>query len=68
MERCPVCNARLNKASTCPRCQADLSLIIANALQSEFWLQKAQQYWLLNNVPMAMTSLDKSLSSRSQVL
>lgn len=41
MERCPICRARLAGASTCPRCEANLSLARAAGTQAAQHLERA---------------------------
>jgi hypothetical protein len=61
MERCPCCNARLGGAARCPRCQADLSHMMAAEQAARFWLAKAIQYWQDNEAGQSVSALELSL-------
>jgi hypothetical protein len=61
MERCPCCNARLGGAARCPRCQADLSYMMAAEQAARFWLAKAIQYWQDNEAGKSVSALELSL-------
>lgn len=61
MNRCPCCNARLDRAISCHRCQADLSLLINSEHAAKTWLAKAISYWLENNSKQSINALLLSL-------
>lgn len=61
MERCPCCKARLGGATQCPRCQADLSIVIGAEQSAQFWLAKAIYYWNDNEVENSSGALTHSL-------
>ncbi|MGH8476475.1 MAG: GxxExxY protein [Methylococcales bacterium] len=41
MERCPACQARLKGAAQCPRCGADLDLLVRARDQTRQWMRDA---------------------------
>jgi hypothetical protein len=41
MEYCPTCRARLKGALTCPRCGAEVSLLLEIVTQAELWRKQA---------------------------
>jgi len=62
MERCPCCNARLKEKLTCPRCQADLSALIAAGKVAEQSLAKAIQLWANKQGEQSIAALMLALS------
>ena len=61
MERCPCCNARLTESVLCPRCQADLGSVLGCEQQAKHCLSKALQFWLADELQMAILVLSKSI-------
>ncbi|MCF6204622.1 MAG: hypothetical protein L3J59_13295 [Methylococcaceae bacterium] len=61
MERCPCCNARLGKVISCPRCQADLTVLNNVEQMAKLWLKKAINYWLDNHLEKSLDALMLSL-------
>ncbi len=61
IERCPCCKARLREAKQCPRCKADLSLVIESEQLAKRWFSKALHYWLENKIEQSITALAFSL-------
>lgn len=61
MERCPGCSARIREAVTCPRCRADLSLLISAEQESQFWLTKAINFYSKNKTEQSVGALCVSL-------
>ncbi len=45
MEKCPVCNARLKRGTTCHRCKADLALLIQVEEEAVHQLAKARAFF-----------------------
>ncbi len=68
MERCLCCNARLGEAVTCPRCQADLGLVISSEKAAQFWLSKAIEYWLDNEAGKSIAALGLSIQLKKTKL
>ncbi len=68
MQRCFCCNARLKGVTTCPRCQADLSRVIATEKSAEYWLYKAIQRWNEGGVEQCLEALDFSLGLKKTAL
>jgi len=62
MDRCPCCNARLRETEICPRCKADLSVIINAGQSAQFWLSKAIYYYLESKIEKSIAALNFSLS------
>jgi hypothetical protein len=61
MERCPCCNARLREVTSCPRCQADLTILNDVEQMAKLWLKKAINYWLDSHVDKSLDALALSL-------
>lgn len=61
MERCHCCSARLKKATQCPRCQADLTAVIASEQFASYRLGQAIQYSLENKTELSIEALEHSL-------
>ena len=61
MERCPCCNARLRERMICSRCKADLSVLISGEQAAEFWLAKAIQYCLTDDIEQCIAAINISL-------
>jgi hypothetical protein len=61
MERCSCCNARLNGALSCPRCQADLTDVISSEQRAQQLLEQAMQLWFGHEPKLAIQSLSKAL-------
>lgn len=61
MERCPGCNARLSGAVLCPRCKADLNMVIDTEKAAQYWLSKATQNWQENKTEQCLDALGLSL-------
>ncbi len=68
MQRCPCCNARLRDTPLCPRCRADLSMVIKTEKAAEFWLFKAIQHRKESNIEKSLDSLFFSLSLKKTSL
>lgn len=68
MERCFYCNARLKGAVICPRCQADLSVVIRSEQVAQFWFSKTIQYWLENKTGQSLAALTLSLRFKKNQL
>ncbi len=66
MERCPCCNARLGKVISCPRCQADLTVLNNVEQMAKLWLKKAINYWLDNHLEKSLDALMLSLRLKKQ--
>jgi hypothetical protein len=64
MTRCPCCKARLRESEQCPRCKADLSLIIGSEQFARLWFSKAIHYWLENKTEQSITALECSLGQK----
>jgi hypothetical protein len=60
MDRCPCCRARLAGAQSCPRCRADLSMLIAARKAADRHLKQSARYWQQNQVPAALKSLEQA--------
>jgi hypothetical protein len=61
MERCPCCMARLTAGTECPRCQADLTHVLASDQMAQKWLISALQFWHVRESKIAILALSKSL-------
>jgi hypothetical protein len=61
MERCSCCNARLNGALCCPRCQADLTEVISSEQRGQQLLEQSMQLWFGHEPMLAIQSLSKAL-------
>jgi hypothetical protein len=61
MERCLCCNARLGDAALCPRCKADLSVVINSEKAAHFWLSKTIHLWQENKTEQSLDALGLSL-------
>ena len=61
MERCPCCKARITGIAICPRCQADLSTVLACEQMARHWLNSAIRFWHSGESRMAILALSKSL-------
>jgi len=68
MERCPCCNARLKDNVICPRCQADLSVLITTEKTAEQHLTKAIQYWGNKQGEQSIAALMSALSLKKSNL
>jgi len=68
MERCPCCNARLKEKLICPRCQADLSALIAAGQVAEQSLAKAIQHWENKQGEQSIAALMLALSLKKSSL
>jgi len=68
MERCPCCNARLKDNIICPRCQADLSALIATEKTAEQYLAKAIQYWANKQGEQSIAALMSALNLKTSSL
>lgn len=64
MQRCSVCDARLNESELCPRCGTDLSRIVRCERLAELWLAVALQALQLGRADVAVAALARSLSFR----
>ncbi|MCQ8102755.1 hypothetical protein NP590_01455 [Methylomonas sp. SURF-2] len=64
MQRCPVCNARLNGAPACPRCGAELGRIRRGERLAEQWLSVALQSLSAGQASLAAAAVMRSLSFR----
>ena len=61
MDRCPCCNARLKEVAICPRCKADLSVIINAGQSAQVWLTRAIHYFLESKTEQSIAALELSL-------
>ncbi|OAH97826.1 hypothetical protein A1353_22425 [Methylomonas methanica] len=62
MQRCPACNARLGKATLCPRCGADLKQIVRSERAAEQWLSVSLQSTGAGRMDVAVPAVLRSLS------
>ena len=62
MERCPCCNARLRERKICSRCKSDLSTLISSEQAAQYWLAKAIQYRLVENIEQSTVAIGISLN------
>lgn len=53
MERCPLCKARLRGKTTCNRCEADLSLLLAIESEAEQQAERAVHSLLTGEIEAA---------------
>lgn len=68
IERCPCCNARLKGSVICPRCTADLNLILDSKKTAQYWLSKAVQSLADNEVEKSVIAINFSLHlSRTKI-
>jgi len=68
MERCPCCNARLKENVICPRCQADLSALIATEQAAECSLAQAVQHWANKEGEQSIAAVILALSLKKSGL
>lgn len=61
MERCPCCNARLNGAILCPRCQSKLGGVIGSEKLAQLCLGHAMDFWFAYQPQLAIQSLSVAL-------
>jgi len=61
MTRCPCCNARLKESLTCPRCRADLSMLINTTQAAHFYISEAVQFWKNKNIYASVQAINTSL-------
>lgn len=61
IERCPCCNARLKGAVICPRCTADLNLILDSKKSAQHWLSDAVQSMAANEIEKSVIAINFSL-------
>ena len=63
--RCPVCNARWDGGDRCPRCGADLSLLVQTISHAQHLLQRAIQEFNLSNFTQSKRLAQKSVNIKS---
>ena len=68
MERCPICKARLQKGTTCPRCGADISIPLDIERQSEILLNNALKQLKTGNISAAKQAVEQSIQLKAQPL
>jgi hypothetical protein len=67
MERCSCCNARLNGALNCPRCQANLTDVVSSEQRAQFLLEQAMELWFAQEPKLAMRALSKAIGHKKSL-
>lgn len=62
MQRCSCCNARLNGALTCPRCQANLTDIVSSEQLGQRLFDQALQLWCQQEPQLAVLALTRAMT------
>jgi hypothetical protein len=68
MERCPVCRASFRGGSSCHRCGADLSPLLAIDRQAEALERRAVQYLVAGDLDGAAAAAEQAVASRGAPL
>ncbi len=68
MERCPICKARLNETSVCPRCTTDLSLLLSVEQHAEDLSSKSLMLLGAGQLSEAIETVEQSIQLKCDPL
>ncbi len=68
MERCPTCQARLRQDPVCPRCQTDLTRLMAIESDATAWLMRSVAQLAAGDEVLALRAVEASLRLKREPL